>query len=180
MDYQKFKGIKPYASELLGLYQTLLGWKSQSAIRRVKLERGLIADRVAGALRQDILSPVPITQIDSANDFDKFLASRIPDYLDHGLGQKLQKAIIKYINEKKVEPTTKELKDIFNQLKHEESDGKGDHEKIVVTQSIKEMDLAIIKKGDLSADKLSEIGAHKIKNSSLYAIPRSKLQPNPS
>ena len=36
IDYQKFKGRVPYASELFGVYQPLLGWKSQIIQRRLE------------------------------------------------------------------------------------------------------------------------------------------------
>src|SRR5260370_17749735 len=37
-DLDKFKGILPYASELLGTYQPIIGWESQSGRRRLGRE----------------------------------------------------------------------------------------------------------------------------------------------
>src|SRR5882724_12925915 len=34
VDLNKFKNVLPYASELFGLYQPLLGWKSQRTIQK--------------------------------------------------------------------------------------------------------------------------------------------------
>lgn len=43
-DFNSYKGILPYASELFGVYQPLLGWKSKRQNRR--LARGLAADPI--------------------------------------------------------------------------------------------------------------------------------------
>ena len=42
-DLTSYKGVLPYSSELFGVYQTLLGWKSARTLRRYL--RGYTLDR---------------------------------------------------------------------------------------------------------------------------------------
>src|SRR5262245_2933688 len=48
-DLSRFKGLLPYASELMGIYQPLLGWRS-------KLRRMRISQEAMASLRQVLTS----------------------------------------------------------------------------------------------------------------------------
>lgn len=45
--FDDYKGILPYASELFGIYQPLLGWRSNIILKRYERARSAHYDRMA-------------------------------------------------------------------------------------------------------------------------------------
>jgi hypothetical protein len=58
VDFERFKGTLPYASELFGIYQPLLGWKSKMTVDRMASgEESLfrtLTERALARLRADV------------------------------------------------------------------------------------------------------------------------------
>src|SRR5262247_1756180 len=66
-DIDKYKGIPPYASELYGVYQPLLGWQSNLTKKWIQQGGALIDRRVKAILNgritpgpQQVLNPHPL------------------------------------------------------------------------------------------------------------------------
>jgi hypothetical protein len=66
-DYEAFKNILPYASELIGVYQSLLGWKSLRIEKRFK--NGLLADQrnLLKELARQVQSNAAINHLQNCN-----------------------------------------------------------------------------------------------------------------
>ncbi len=67
-DLHKFEGVSPYASELYGIYQPLLGWKSQLAARRIDAGLRNIQGLMTSSLFRSFRPDVKI--IDPVDDFN--------------------------------------------------------------------------------------------------------------
>src|SRR5262245_50219975 len=64
--FQQYKGILPYASELFGVYQPLLGWKSKRSQRRFALRFNVDQLETIEQLSADVASQLTIeTQLNS-------------------------------------------------------------------------------------------------------------------
>lgn len=59
-DLSAYTGTLPYASELFGIYQPLLGWKSQITARRVELSRQRAYSAIADKVLNQIRSPITV------------------------------------------------------------------------------------------------------------------------
>ena len=53
IDLKKFKEIPPYATELFGVYQPLLGWKGNLAKNRIVAERDRYLNHVVSMMKND-------------------------------------------------------------------------------------------------------------------------------
>jgi len=107
--FDDFKGILPYASEVFGIYQPLLGWKSKRIAQRyekyrtslynelaaralanarapveVKLSAGAVGTAIAGAAA----STITVTQLEPL-DLELALAPRISSTIDSGIARLL-------------------------------------------------------------------------------------------
>ena len=65
VNYEKFSGALPYASEVYGIYQPLLGWRSKIVQRRVSSGLERVRDRYLGSLA---LRFRPRYELDPAED----------------------------------------------------------------------------------------------------------------
>lgn len=74
IDLTKFKQTLPYASELFGVYQPLLGWKSKRIVRRINLG---FTSHFDPAVRQIASRMSPSFEIDPQNDPREFRIARI-------------------------------------------------------------------------------------------------------
>src|SRR5258708_18024238 len=59
-----FKGILPYASELFGVYQPLLGWKSLRTTQRYERFRTSLYNELAARALVNASAPVEVTASD--------------------------------------------------------------------------------------------------------------------
>jgi hypothetical protein len=53
LSWEKFKGTLPYASEVFGIYQPLLGWRARQAKKRIFVDRVIYLRGVLLAMKQD-------------------------------------------------------------------------------------------------------------------------------
>src|SRR5689334_3100992 len=64
--FDDYKGIEPYASELFGIYQPLLGWRSQIIAKRYDRVRSSLYDKLASRTLVASRAPVRVTSRDAA------------------------------------------------------------------------------------------------------------------
>jgi hypothetical protein len=72
-DLTAFKGTLPYASELFGIYQPLLGWKSKITARRVDRSLALGFDAIAETVLNRLRAPIVVR----AEDERQLMAGRL-------------------------------------------------------------------------------------------------------
>src|SRR5437879_2979409 len=72
-DIEKYKGIPPYASELYGIHQALLGWRS-TLTKDWLASRGLFTDPHVLTILNARLTPGPVV----ANLSDHFVTPLVP------------------------------------------------------------------------------------------------------
>ncbi|HEY5933386.1 MAG TPA: hypothetical protein VIU61_02050, partial [Kofleriaceae bacterium] len=77
--FDDYKGILPYASELLGVYQPLLGWKSQIIQHRYERIRAALYNNIAARALVSARAPVRV---------------QLPDRASHGLASSSAAATI--------------------------------------------------------------------------------------
>src|SRR4051794_25990233 len=65
-DVDRFKGTLPYASELFGIYQPLLGWKSKLTAERYERQLAPAYDAVGSRFLKALSAPVEVAVRDSA------------------------------------------------------------------------------------------------------------------
>jgi hypothetical protein len=70
-DIEKYKGVPPYASELYGIYQPLLGWQSNLTKKWVQRGGGLVDPRIKRILDANII-PGP-TSFNDSNTWERLL-----------------------------------------------------------------------------------------------------------
>ena len=77
-DLGQYSGVLPYASEMFGIYQPLLGWKSKVIAERI--ERGLAKDKghIARNLAREI-SPLVSLEYDDAGPPNRSRSWRGPE-----------------------------------------------------------------------------------------------------
>src|SRR5689334_3362123 len=72
-DIDKYQGIPPYASELYGIHQALLGWRSKMT-KEWLARRGLFTDPRVLVILNDRLTPGPVV----ANLSDRIVQPLVP------------------------------------------------------------------------------------------------------
>lgn len=112
VDLKQFKGLTPYASELFGIYQPLLGWKSKR--KRQWIARGQAAGfraavdtigKLAPSRAALMLNPKPLGQTD-------LMSHAIDDWADSESGRALQSAAIDFVARNKRLPVADDWKTI--------------------------------------------------------------------
>lgn len=113
IDFKKFEGTLPYASELFGVYQPLLGWRSNQARERVERER----QAWSRAMIEEIINDLRVRR---AIEFeprpygpDSDFLPRIPDWVESRAGARVQSAVATFIKDKGREPTVNDWKSIL-------------------------------------------------------------------
>ena len=110
LDLSLFKGLPPYASELFGVYQPLLGWKSKRKRRWIgRQQAALIASAVSKmqslAPSRSMLQAAPRPLV--ASDL---MSHAIEPWADTVTGRALQTAAISFVSQSKRLPTADEWK----------------------------------------------------------------------
>src|SRR5437660_1502549 len=88
-DLNGYKGILPYASELFGIYQPLLGWKSKRIKTRYDGFRFAVLSRIADRIMAVAKNPVMV-ELDSARMIEKSSARMIAGPSAHFAAQGIQ------------------------------------------------------------------------------------------
>lgn len=87
----KYRGILPYASELFGIYQPLIGWKSRLIGERHERMRSVLIDQIASAAFAPREPGVEIVRFDTTGSADALVLPSLeirnltPRYLSGGL-----------------------------------------------------------------------------------------------
>ena len=112
LDLNLFKGLTPYASELFGIYQPLLGWKSKRKHQWVSRHRSALLSAAVDRLRA--LAPSRATLIDAPRPVtpSDLMARGIDAWADTQTGRALQKAAIDFVTRSKRLPTAADWKAI--------------------------------------------------------------------
>ena len=66
--FDQYKGILPYASEIFGIYQPLLGWKSRITLQRFERGRAQFHERLAEKFLGAAKAPVRLTVLERSTD----------------------------------------------------------------------------------------------------------------
>ena len=66
--FHQYKGILPYASEVFGVYQPLLGWKSKITLQRFERGRSQFHERLAAKILATAKSPVRLSVVEKTNN----------------------------------------------------------------------------------------------------------------
>jgi hypothetical protein len=107
--FDEYKGVLPYASEVFGVYQPLLGWKSRIIQRRYESYRRSFHERLAARALATAKAPVRLSMIESSADrvgplqpgvvdvenfvpldLDRTIERRIDPIIDGGVARMIQ------------------------------------------------------------------------------------------
>lgn len=66
--FDQYKGALPYASEVFGIYQPLLGWKSRITLQRFERGRAQFRERLAERFLSSAKAPVRISRLERSTD----------------------------------------------------------------------------------------------------------------
>ena len=67
--FDQYKGMLPYASEIFGIYQPLLGWKSRITLQRFERGRAQFHERLVRSSWRAQELPVRLTVLERSTDW---------------------------------------------------------------------------------------------------------------
>jgi hypothetical protein len=98
-DLSEFTGILPYSSELMGIYQPLIGWQGRQGRERVDRERSLLAAAVTNAILADQLVRAGIAREPRAFSPNDIVPPQLPSWATAGAGvqAKVQRGLDQFV-----------------------------------------------------------------------------------
>lgn len=157
--YDEFKGTFPYASELFGVYQPLLGWKSRQAKARVDLE---VRESV-GKLLENMLNDPRFWGINEKPEVKDpgYIDPLPPDLMDTHVSKYVQSEVVNFFKQKKRSPTGNEWKSIVSEGMLEKALGPAVQSP--GGQPLGELGLVFYRKGTMTSREFKKMGAYPIK-----------------
>ena len=117
-NFDEFKGTYPYASELFGVYQPLLGWKSRQGKERAAIDSRRLLGALMMGVQQDgqrhryssysISDPVPIP-------IDTPMSAQLPMWMDSTVARTAQTQVNAILTKHKRPPRPEEWQQILSQ-----------------------------------------------------------------
>lgn len=112
LDLDLFTGLTPYASELFGIYQPLLGWKSKRKRLWARQQQSVVLAAAVDRLRS--LAPSRASLLDAPRPLTRtdLMSHAIEDWADTETGRALQTAAIAFVARSKRLPESADWKAI--------------------------------------------------------------------
>lgn len=175
-----FKGTYPYASELFGVYQPLLGWKSRQGKERATLDSTrMIGEVMAGVQRDGRLHKYALQQ-PAAVAIDTPVSGRLPTWMDSTVARIAQAQVNGILTKQKRPPTSDEWKQILSAENITKSLQTAAREVNVAIKAanLKMIcgDLVFFEKNALSAEEFNAIGAAEVPGANRMVTTESRLQ----
>jgi hypothetical protein len=99
IDKTKFAGTLPYAAELFGVYQPLLGWKSKRTLRRLQKERYRLIEAAIDDLRKAAPSRGSIRRLPRPIGPDDLLPEDLPHWLSTKGASQVRAVAVKFVED---------------------------------------------------------------------------------
>ena len=112
LDLELFRGLTPYATELFGIYQPLLGWKSKRKRHWVNKQQSALLAAAVDMLQS--LAPSRASLLDAPRPLTRadLMSSAIDEWADTETGRALQAAAIDFVARSKRLPEAGDWKAI--------------------------------------------------------------------
>lgn len=107
-DIEEFEGTLPYASELFGVYKTLLGWKGLKTGERVIDERNNSIQLLVRSIFEYLKTAVLLPSLSGPGTLKIGFQSRGFESSWENVLRRVENVVIKFVDEKKHFPKTKE------------------------------------------------------------------------
>jgi hypothetical protein len=155
LDLTTFKGSSPYASQLFGIYQPLLGWRSRQHRRRVSRD---IAERVACVIQA--------MQRDPQMHGGAASGPPVVDWLAPAVGSRFEAATAKFTAQNRRSPKGGEWAAVVESMKLDTV--VQDVEKAAERHGGKTTKLAVERRGTLTRDEIAARGGVEIASSGIF------------
>lgn len=176
----QFKGTYPYASELFGVYQPLLGWKPRQGKERAAIDSRRLLGAVMRSAQRDgrlqrysSFDPVPVS-------IDTPMSARLPTWIDSTVARTAQAQVNAILAKHKRPPRLEEWQQILSQDNVNKALKSAAQE---LNVSIKAAglkitcgDLVFFEKDALSAEEFKVIGATEVPGTNRMVTSESRLQ----
>jgi hypothetical protein len=182
-DLNEFKGYFPYASELLGVYQPLLGWESRQTKERVDEERRALATEVLDGMMNDPHYEKAVEELedlitpkDPGDPTPPLIdPTQIADYVrEQGIKIQETEGRPPTVNEWGEILSSRKLKAALKEIKERATVG----EKIGTRREAFQ-NYYLIPNDALSHDEFKKIKARRLEDTNYMVVSREALQPGP-
>jgi hypothetical protein len=114
-DYESFSGTLPYASELFGIYQPLLGWKSKRMIRRAQKEQEVLLNAAVREIMKYTPKGRAIQRLPHPISPDDIMPNTLRSWAKTKVAKKVQDLAMRFYRKKKQPLTAANWKEILKE-----------------------------------------------------------------
>jgi hypothetical protein len=175
VDLMKFQGTLPYASELFGVYQPLIGWRSDKSKSLAASESSKNIQNLLAAMAHDSRVRKEIGKTHAPVGPDDLLPPAMPNWLNKALAVQIQSAATKFQVEHRRLPNADEWKSLLGAVPLARTVATLTSALLPDGRLVDDTDMRIVDRDTLSAKEIQTLRAVNIPESH-YAMARTTAQ----
>lgn len=174
VDFEKFRGTLHYASELFGVFQPLIGWRSDLIKLRLALEQSKTTNALVNAMAKDSRFRRAIGADRSPKGPDANLPPKPPAWLNKAISAQFRAGVTDFQRVNRRSPRGEEWEDVIGNLQLEDTVKAAAASLTASGRLVEGLDVIVVNRKTLTADQLSALGAVNIQGTDLALARASK------